>query len=401
MSHKHNHGDNHHTHNPEEKNNTNILMFVIIGLLVVIAIGAFFLGKTMNTGISNTEEKTITEVESTEVQDKVDTQVTTKGQGNAVIPKEEVADEKVSNNTETINETPQDTPKVVADGIKIKVYEDKRCSTCNTDGIIESLKGVPGLSNASFTRADFYDDGISDYLKKSNITTLPAFIFPTNFVDPGIKSYLQSIGGGQYSLNVGSEFNPFLKRNAKGNLVLEASDLKLLKNETTYTRGNEDSDIAWFEYTNFVCSACIGFHKSGIHDTIVEKYGNKMKYASKHFHFELGGNDPYPSAELTECAAEQLGSKGFYALEKNVFVDGIRDIDTLTQKAVALGANKTKLESCIKSKSALKTLDSVKDNGARIFGVSATPTNILVNLKTGEYMKTQNIASDLEIFMGK
>ncbi|MCP4522942.1 MAG: thioredoxin domain-containing protein [Candidatus Gracilibacteria bacterium] len=283
----------------------------------------------------------------------------------------------------------------------IKVYEDIRCTSCNSDYIIESLKGVPGLANASFIRADFSDDGISDYLKKSNITTLPAFIFPTNFVDPGIKTHLQSIGGGEYSLNVGSEFNPFLKKSGKGYLVLKASDLILLQEETVYTRGNEDADIVWFEYTNFVCSACERFYKSGIHDTVLKKHGDEIKYASKHFHFELHGSDPYPTAEVTECAAEQLGSEGFYALEKNVLIDDIKDVDILIQKTVALGANKAKLESCISSNRTITTLDSVKENGIRIFGIDATPTNILVNLKTGEYMKTQNIASDLEIFMGK
>jgi len=67
--------------------------------------------------------------------------------------------------------------------------------------------------------------------------------------------------------------------------MLNDSDLKTLIDETKYYKGNEDSPYAWFEYTNFACPACVGFHKSGIHEQVLENYGEKIKYATKHFHF--------------------------------------------------------------------------------------------------------------------
>lgn len=47
----------------------------------------------------------------------------------------------------------------------------------------------------------------------------------------------------------------------------------------------------------------------------------------------------------------------------------------------------------------IATRESVRDNGSRIFGVSATPTNILFNMETGEYVKTQNVEGDIEAFI--
>jgi protein-disulfide isomerase len=178
--------------------------------------------------------------------------------------------------------------------------------------------------------------------------------------------------------------------------MLDDDNLKTLQEEATYFKGNKDSNIVWFEYTNFACPACVSFHKSGIHDDVLENYGDKIKFATKHFHFFP---DAYPAAEFIECAADQLGDEGFYEIEKNIFIDGILKVDELTQKAVALGANESELNSCLESDKHIATYESVKNNGARIFGVSATPTNIILNLETGEFMKTQNVGADIQKFI--
>ena len=346
MSHKNHKHDHNDQKNNNSNNNTTLLLSIIIVLLVFIAIGAFYMGKIM------------------------------------------------SNQSNITTNTPSNNSQVT--WIDVKVYDDVRCTTCNTDQIIESLKVVPGLSTAKFEKKDFSDSEVQDYLAANNITTLPIIIFPTNFVDGGINSHLKAIGNWEYYLNIGAEFNPFEKRSENGYTMVSEDDLKILQEETKYFKGNQDSPIAWFEYTNFACPACIQYHKSGIHDHILNTYGDKMKYATKHFHFF---DAAYPAAEFIECAADQLWEDWFYSLEKNIFIDGILDVNELTQKAIELWANETELNACLETDSWIETWNSVKDNGARIFSVSATPTNIILNMETGEYIKSQDVSSDIQKFI--
>lgn len=342
----HNEHGHHHDHNTNKNNNTTILLSVIIVLLIVIAIGAFYLGQTLN-------------------------------KPNVV--------------TQTGN-----TNQNQASTLEVKVYDDARCLSCNTEELLGRLSSVPGLKNANFDKKDFSDQEVVDYLKDNNIKNLPLIIFPTNFIDPGLNDYLKPIGNGEFFLEINADFDPYAKRSENGLIMLSDSDLATLKEETKYFKGNQDSPYAWFEYTNFACPACVSFHKSGVHDQVLEAYGDKIKFATKHFHFF---DAAYPAAEFIECAAEQLGTDAFYSLEKNIFIDGILTVDALTEKATELGINQSELNACLESDKHIQTYDDIKNNGARIFGVSATPTNILVNMETGEFMKTQSVSSDIQKFI--
>lgn len=332
-----------------QNNTTNILLWVIIVLLLIIAVWAFFLGQMVATGKSTT-------VISPNNQENTQAQWT----------------------------------------MTVTVIDDERCTNCATQEIIESLKWVPALVNANFDIKDFSDKWVEDYLQENNITKLPAFIFPTSYVDAGINQYLKKRSEWVFLLETSSEFDPFAKRSEKGYTMVSQEDLEILKSETVYTKWAENSPYVWFEYTNFACPACVQFHKSGIHDRVIENFGNDIAYATKHFHFFDGAYEP---SELLECSAEQLGSQGFYSLEKNIFQDEILDVEVLKQKAAELGANVSDIESCMQTDRHVTTRESVRDNGSRIFGVSATPTNILFNMETGEYVKTQNIEADIEAFI--
>ena len=336
-------------HKEEPKNNTNnVLLGVIIVLLLIIAVWAFFLGQML-----------------------------------------------AGNNNQAIGNTTTGQP-ANTQGMKVTVIDDVRCTTCATWEIVESLKGIPSLSTASFEIKDFSENGVSEYLKENNITMLPAFVFPTNYVDAGINQYLEKRNDGVFVLNTSSEFDPFAERSEKGYAMVSEEDLAILNEETKYTKGATDSPYVWFEYTNFACPACVSFHASGIHDRVLEQYGEEIKYATKHFHFF---DDAYEPSELIECVADQLGSEGFYSIEKNIFQEKILDVEVLKQKAADLGANVAQIETCMASDKHIATRESVRDNGSRIFGVSATPTNILFNMETGEYVKTQNVEGDIEAFI--
>jgi hypothetical protein len=63
------------------------------------------------------------------------------------------------------------------------VIDDKRCTNCPTEAILEQLQLLPSVSSAEIERKDFSDDGMEAYLKDNNITTLPLIVFSTNNFD--------------------------------------------------------------------------------------------------------------------------------------------------------------------------------------------------------------------------
>jgi hypothetical protein len=123
---------------------------------------------------------------------------------------------KDQGNTPNIN-TPQ------AQEINITVIDDARCSDCQTSVIVEQLKVLPFLSQATFTQKDFADEGVVQYLEENDISVLPAVIFNSNALYDGgqITPYLQALPDGQFSLALGAKFNPFITRSENGFLVLE------------------------------------------------------------------------------------------------------------------------------------------------------------------------------------
>ena len=128
----------------EQKTQNNTMYIVAIVLLIIIAIGAFFLGqKSANKTDKTTTDKT----------------------------------------TVTKNEIKT-----------ITVYSDARCKDCATDAIINKLKTIPVLANTKFEIKDYKNDKqVKEFITKNNIPSLPLFIFNTNNIDPSLNPYLNKV----------------------------------------------------------------------------------------------------------------------------------------------------------------------------------------------------------------
>nr|MDD3720721.1 thioredoxin domain-containing protein [Candidatus Gracilibacteria bacterium] len=330
----------------EKKTNT-VLYIIIIVLLAIIAIGAFFVGKNMGNNGGDVK--------------------------------------KDSTNTST------------SKSITITVIDDKRCTNCMTDQIVSQLKQVPFLAGAEFVQKDFSDKGVDTYLKDNSISKLPAIILSSNDINDNgqMKPYLKELKDKQYSLEIGASFDPYAKRSAKGFLLLDKDTLNKIK-ANTYLQGNKDAKVSWIEYSDLECPFCAKLHKSDVPSKIKETYGDKVNKYFNNFPLEFHKN-ALPAAEIIECLGEQKGADAFYSLIKNSYdsakqlSDGNIDTSTSSSKdfliseAVKLGADKTKLENCVNEEKYSKKISEEQSVGASTFGISGTPGNILVNNDTGEY----------------
>jgi len=144
--------------------NNNINYAIIITLIIITAIIAFFLWKNLSNN-SNVQKNQIT-----------------------------------TNSTET-NKNLQD----------VIVYDDSRCKNCNTKLIIDNLKKIPALANTNFIVKDYnQDDEVKKYLQENNINQLPLFVFKSNNIDPNLNEYLNKDKNWTFFV-VGWNFDPFAK----------------------------------------------------------------------------------------------------------------------------------------------------------------------------------------------
>ncbi len=335
------------TQEKKKLDTNNIQMGAIAALLIIIAVMGFFLGKSSNSS--------------------------------------PVAD---STNTGTAN----------YEELSITVIDDERCTSCPTDAIVDQLKLLPSIANAEITTKDFADAWVADYLNENNITALPLIVFSTkNFnvtIDPvqldqagkpapKVNEFLQELPTGEFTLAVGSNFNPFEDRSENGFLLLDMEELKALK-DSSYIKGNTDAKITWIEYSDLECPYCAKLHNAGTTEELEEKYGEDLNIVYNHFPLEFHKNAQV-GAEILECVGEQKGSEAYYSLIKKSYTDKKSDKSYLIEEAVTLGASESDINECLESGKYTEKVQNGMAKGAELFGITGTPGNILINNETWEY----------------
>ncbi|MDD3302488.1 MAG: thioredoxin domain-containing protein [Candidatus Gracilibacteria bacterium] len=324
-----------------EKKTNNLLYIVIVFLLIIIAILAFFIGKN-STG------------------------------------------DKISNGGENKTGTSATNTNAGKD-ITVTIIDDKRCENCGTSDIVSQLKQLPFFKASTFVEKDFSDSGMEDYVKNNEIKYLPAVILSTNKIDDNgeIQQYLKELKDKQYSLEIGSHYDPLAKRSANGFLLLDKETLKKIK-ENTYLKGNKDAKVSWIEYSDLECPFCAKLHNSDVPSSIESTYGDKVNKYFNSFPLEFHQN-AMDGARIVECLGEQKGSDAYYSLIEKAYKDEKSAKDYLIAEAIKLGANKETLEKCVTDgKFDTKIKQQLKD-GSEIFGITGTPGSILINNETGEY----------------
>lgn len=285
------------------------------------------------------------------------------------------------------------TPKVKYDKLSIQVITDERDQTIPYDMILDELKSLPSISDATVVQKDFKETWVSEYLLENNITTLPAFIFSTNNFDttldpkispdwiamPAITSYLSQLPGGEYLLPIGATYNPFVERSERWFLLLEEWILEDIK-ENSYTNGNKDAEITWLEFSDFGCAFCVKMHaEDKTPEKVFAEFGDNINSIFMHMPFR---NTELPP--VLECLAEQWGEEMFNELIKNWFDNRI------TTKSQALDLvswrfDQAELDACLNEWRMQNRVNYHMSIGQSVFNVTGTPNNILINNVTWEY----------------
>ena len=320
-----------------KNDNNNFLMGVIFLLLIVIAIWAFFYGKTMWTT-------------------------------NVVAPAQ----------TSTVA-----APVIAWETPKITIISDTRCgSTCDTTELVWQLKEIPTLATAEITQLDYSEQAAKDAFKSAGITTLPAAIFSNNSVSE-LTNFLKPTSDFKYSLELDSTFDPTVERSDRWFMVLDVAELNEFKKDN-YIKGNIEAPITWIEYSDLECPFCAKLHSSWTPWELAEKYGDKLNTLFQHFPLDFHKN-ALPWAQLLECIGEEKWSEAFYTVLEASFKSGNSSLSFLVDEAVKVWWNKEALEKCVSDWTYATKATNQMSAGTSTFGVSGTPGNVLINNTTWEY----------------
>lgn len=339
----------------EQENEMSMQTIVIIILLIIIVVMWYFLG-----------QKSVTPIVSTDPNNNIASTVT--------------------ENDWTYEE------------LTVTIYDDKRCTNCPTDLIVQNLQSLPSIQNSSVIQKDFLDEGVETFLNENNITALPLIVFSTKSFDvsndpietgsdwqvsPKITGFLQELPKWGYYLDVQSTFNPFVERSDRGFLFVDKDILSEIK-ENSYIKWNTDAKITRIEYSDLECPFCAKLHNAWTGEDLEEKYWDDLNIIYNHFPLWFHDN-AQTWAEILECLWEEKWIDAFYSLiEKSYSVENSTK-EFLITEAVALWWSRESIETCLDEG---RYTQKVKDEMARwtsLFEVTWTPWNVLINNETWEY----------------
>lgn len=152
-----------------------------------------------------------------------------------------------------------------------------------------------------------------------------------------------------------------------------------------------DSIIKWkksaryliIEYSDLQCPYCQRLRNSNTLNTVIKKY--KWRVSKTLRHYPLGFHKlALPAAIATECAKEQ-GRSNYFAYIGGVYAKWLSSEQVLTDVAKDLGLDETKWKQCLISDKIEKRVLEQMSEGKSLFGITGTPWNVILDLKTGEY----------------
>lgn len=144
--------------------------------------------------------------------------------------------------------------------------------------------------------------------------------------------------------------------------------------ESDHYRGNFDAPVTLVEFSDFQCSYCSRF-KSTVKE-IMEAYGDNVRVVFKHFPLS-SHPEALPAAVATECAYEQKGNDGFYALH-DVFFENQEKLgdEYYMEVAEENGLDMEAFESCLDDSSIADKVKADLREGASK-GVQGTPATFV------------------------
>lgn len=147
-------------------------------------------------------------------------------------------------------------------------------------------------------------------------------------------------------------------------------------------RGSKDARFTIIEYTELHCPYCQRHAQNGTIEAVLDEFPGEVNSVSRHY--IIHGQSALELAAAMECIADLKADVYYDAFEKAFDAYPV-DMDGLKNIAVELGVNSSDLDKCIDEWRYTKAVEDMMSQWARLFGVSGTPGNVIIDRETGKY----------------
>lgn len=173
--------------------------------------------------------------------------------------------------------------------------------------------------------------------------------------------------------------------------------------------GDPNASISIIEYSDFECPFCKQF--SPTPKEIVDTYGGKVNWVYRHFPLEMHNPGAKKEAEASECAGYLGGNDAFWKYTNTIYARTQSNgkgfpLSQLAPLAKEVGLNPKGFRECMDGGRFASRIEEDVEEGTKI-GVSGTPTNILLDSKTGEVilksgaLPLEAVKTDIEKMLAK
>jgi protein-disulfide isomerase len=150
--------------------------------------------------------------------------------------------------------------------------------------------------------------------------------------------------------------------------------------------GEAAADVRVILYSDTECPFCNSFHDYSL-PKILDEYGSRVAVVYRHYPIVTLHPNARIEADATECAYEQKGHEGFWALLDALYTaidkENTFDIAQIPQLAQEVGLDPVRLEKCIDSGQGDVWVKKNMDQATTV-GVYKTPTVYVENVQTGK-----------------
>jgi protein-disulfide isomerase len=158
------------------------------------------------------------------------------------------------------------------------------------------------------------------------------------------------------------------------------------EDERDHILGEAAADVRVILYSDTECPFCNSFHDYSL-PKILDEYGSRVALVYRHYPIVTLHPNARIEADATECAYEQKGHEGFWALLDALYSaidkENTFDIAQIPRLAQEAGLDPARLEKCIDSGQGDAWVKKNMDQATTV-GVYKTPTVYVENVKTGK-----------------
>ena len=202
---------------------------------------------------------------------------------------------------------------------------------------------------------------------QKNIYLIPLAIIIAGVVIAGAVVF---IGGGKNISEKAqvAEISPSADSDSQPQPTKSEGTDQLIISEEDHVRGNPEALVTIVEFSDFQCPFCARFHPTV--QQILENYPDQVRWVYKHFPLDSIHSEARPSAEASECSAEQ---GKFWEFADGLFENQSRLGNNLYKElASQAGLNMSQFEDCVSSRKYKDHVEADLQEGIKA-GVTGTP----------------------------